>query len=201
MEDPTYGALYYHADYVNPRWKNLNHSTTIGRHIFYVPKGIGGLKGLQEAYKLQEEYKVAKSGVQSRYGKFAKAFGLTDEKGAAMLDKFFGKEVPKEELEKMREKFKIKDSKADESKSKATKGLKKQSEKSKLRDEQITKIYELSEKIHEIVGGIKSSVDGIANKLRASPAKDAPKSKKEMRKLGKKPRMYFVLSTPDIDWF
>lgn len=40
MEDPTYGALYYHADYVNPRWKNLNHSTTIGRHIFYVPKDI-----------------------------------------------------------------------------------------------------------------------------------------------------------------
>lgn len=38
MEDPTSGALYYHADYVNPRWKNLNHITTIGRHIFYVPK-------------------------------------------------------------------------------------------------------------------------------------------------------------------
>lgn len=150
-----------------------------------IKKGIGGLKGLQEAYKLQEEYKEAKSGVQSRYGKFAKAFGLADEKQAAMLDKFFGKEVPKEELEKMREKFKIKDPKADEGKSKATKGLKKQSEKSKLRDEQITKIYELSEKIHEIVGGIKSSVDGIANKLRASPAKAAPKSKKEMRKLEK----------------
>lgn len=40
MEDPTYGALFYHADYVNPKWKNLNHSTTIGRHIFYVPKQI-----------------------------------------------------------------------------------------------------------------------------------------------------------------
>lgn len=37
MEDPSYGALYYHADYVNPKWKNLNHVTTIGRHIFYVP--------------------------------------------------------------------------------------------------------------------------------------------------------------------
>lgn len=151
-----------------------------------ISKSFGGLKGVQEAYKLQEEYKVAKSGVQSRYGKFAKAFGLADEKQAAMLDKFFGKEVPKEELDKMREKFKIKDDKQGEGKSKATKGLKKQSDKSKLRDEQITKIYELSEKIHEIVGGIKSSVDGIANKLRASPAKDAPKSKKDMRKLEKK---------------
>lgn len=40
MKDPTFGALYYHADYVNPKWKNLNHSTTIGRHIFYVPKDI-----------------------------------------------------------------------------------------------------------------------------------------------------------------
>lgn len=38
IDDPTSGALFYHADYVNPRWKNLNHITTIGRHIFYVPK-------------------------------------------------------------------------------------------------------------------------------------------------------------------
>lgn len=32
--DITYGALFYHADYVNPRWK-LEKTTTIGRHIFY----------------------------------------------------------------------------------------------------------------------------------------------------------------------
>lgn len=38
IDDPTFGALYYHADYVNPKWKNLNHTTTIGRHIFYIPK-------------------------------------------------------------------------------------------------------------------------------------------------------------------
>lgn len=40
IDDPTLGALYYHADYVNPKWKNLNRITTIGRHIFYVPKDI-----------------------------------------------------------------------------------------------------------------------------------------------------------------
>lgn len=40
IDDPTLGALYYHADYVNPKWKNLNHTKTIGRHIFYVPKDI-----------------------------------------------------------------------------------------------------------------------------------------------------------------
>lgn len=34
MSDVTRGALYYHADYVNPRWK-LEKTTTIGRHIFY----------------------------------------------------------------------------------------------------------------------------------------------------------------------
>lgn len=34
MKDITSGALYYHADYVNPRWK-LKKTTTIGRHIFY----------------------------------------------------------------------------------------------------------------------------------------------------------------------
>lgn len=34
MYDFTSGALYYHADYVNPQWK-LEKTTTIGRHIFY----------------------------------------------------------------------------------------------------------------------------------------------------------------------
>ena len=34
MRDITKGALYYHADYVNPRGK-LQKTTTIGRHIFY----------------------------------------------------------------------------------------------------------------------------------------------------------------------
>lgn len=37
IEDPSKGALYYHADYVNPRWK-LDKTTIIGRHIFYKPK-------------------------------------------------------------------------------------------------------------------------------------------------------------------
>lgn len=34
MEDVTQGATYYHADYVNPRWK-LQKIDQIGRHIFY----------------------------------------------------------------------------------------------------------------------------------------------------------------------
>ena len=34
MKDPSRGALYYHADYVNPGWK-LPKNTQIGRHIFY----------------------------------------------------------------------------------------------------------------------------------------------------------------------
>ena len=34
MHDMTSGALFYHADYVNPRWK-LERTTVIGRHIFY----------------------------------------------------------------------------------------------------------------------------------------------------------------------
>jgi len=31
------GALFYHADYVNPRWNKIR-VTTIGRHIFYRPR-------------------------------------------------------------------------------------------------------------------------------------------------------------------
>ena len=34
IQDLTQGAIYYHADYVNPRWK-LEKTTKIGRHIFY----------------------------------------------------------------------------------------------------------------------------------------------------------------------
>lgn len=35
-EDNTDGAVYYHADYVNPVWnRNLTVTTVIGAHIFY----------------------------------------------------------------------------------------------------------------------------------------------------------------------
>jgi spore germination cell wall hydrolase CwlJ-like protein len=39
MNDLTKGALFYHADYVNPRWRNVQKTTKIGRHIFYEDKG------------------------------------------------------------------------------------------------------------------------------------------------------------------
>lgn len=39
LKDPTKGALFYHADYVNPRWKNVRRTVKIGRHIFYQDKG------------------------------------------------------------------------------------------------------------------------------------------------------------------
>jgi len=38
LKDVTHGALYYHADYVNPRWRNVEKTTVIGRHIFYKEK-------------------------------------------------------------------------------------------------------------------------------------------------------------------
>ncbi len=37
LEDPTGGALYYHADYVRPRWaEGMVRTRKIGRHIYYV---------------------------------------------------------------------------------------------------------------------------------------------------------------------
>lgn len=37
VQDPTYGALWYHADYVNPKWsKTLTMVTKIGQHLFYL---------------------------------------------------------------------------------------------------------------------------------------------------------------------
>ena len=38
LKDITEGALYYHADYVNPRWRGMEKTTKIGRHIFYKEK-------------------------------------------------------------------------------------------------------------------------------------------------------------------
>lgn len=35
LQDFTQGALFYHADYVNPRWMGLTKTVVIGRHIFY----------------------------------------------------------------------------------------------------------------------------------------------------------------------
>jgi N-acetylmuramoyl-L-alanine amidase len=40
LKDPTKGALFYHADYVSPGWRNMIHTTTIGRHIFYVRRDL-----------------------------------------------------------------------------------------------------------------------------------------------------------------
>jgi spore germination cell wall hydrolase CwlJ-like protein len=38
-EDPTNGALWYHADYVNPYWKDeLSVLIKIGQHVFYEKK-------------------------------------------------------------------------------------------------------------------------------------------------------------------
>ncbi len=37
LEDPTRGALWYHADHVAPRWKmDMVRQGKIGRHVFYV---------------------------------------------------------------------------------------------------------------------------------------------------------------------
>lgn len=36
IDDPSKGALFYHANYVNPEWRNLKKTKTIGKHIFYI---------------------------------------------------------------------------------------------------------------------------------------------------------------------
>jgi spore germination cell wall hydrolase CwlJ-like protein len=35
IKDPSRGALFYHADYVNPGWRNMVYLTKIGHHKFY----------------------------------------------------------------------------------------------------------------------------------------------------------------------
>jgi N-acetylmuramoyl-L-alanine amidase len=37
-QDPTQGALFYHADYVSPYWKSsMTQIGAIGQHVFYHP--------------------------------------------------------------------------------------------------------------------------------------------------------------------
>lgn len=38
LHDPTKGAIFYHANYVNPNWKKVRKTVTIGKHIFYKTK-------------------------------------------------------------------------------------------------------------------------------------------------------------------
>jgi spore germination cell wall hydrolase CwlJ-like protein len=45
-QDPTGGALWYHADYVKPQWRRTLHKgPQIGRHIFYRDKARAGRPG------------------------------------------------------------------------------------------------------------------------------------------------------------
>lgn len=41
FKDPTSGALFYHANYVNPYWSKVKIKVaTIGKHIFYFSEGL-----------------------------------------------------------------------------------------------------------------------------------------------------------------
>lgn len=35
LDEVTHNSVFYHADYVQPHWKNLQKTVQIGRHIFY----------------------------------------------------------------------------------------------------------------------------------------------------------------------
>ena len=50
VPDPTGGALWYHATYVNPDWAGrLSRSAQIGRHIFYTDIGADMAAQIQVA--------------------------------------------------------------------------------------------------------------------------------------------------------
>jgi spore germination cell wall hydrolase CwlJ-like protein len=38
MQDVTHGALFFHTKDINPAWRNVRVTTTIGNHIFYKRK-------------------------------------------------------------------------------------------------------------------------------------------------------------------
>ncbi len=139
-------------------------------------KPVGAIKGIRAAEKVQEEYQVAKTGVRSRIGKFAKVLGA-GEKEAATLEMLFGKKVPEDELKKLREKFKIKTPEEVEKEKQEAEQLKARKaeekvERGKKRDEAVFKIEKLSEQIFDLVTTVQKTIQGIANKVGAEESKD-----------------------------
>lgn len=143
-------------------------------------KPVGAFKGIRAAEKIQEEYQVAKTGVRSRIGKFAKVLGA-GEKEASTLQGLFGKKVPEEELAKLREKFKIKTPeqiKAEKEQETAEKKSAKESmkaekqEKAQKRQEQFDRIENLAERIADMVESIQQTIQGVSNKLGTEKAKN-----------------------------
>ena len=65
IHDNTDGATFYHADYVNPKWRHLNRTVKIGRHIFY---NTGEVNSNDEQIKSRTETGKASTLVFSPYG-------------------------------------------------------------------------------------------------------------------------------------
>lgn len=59
IKDNTNGALYYHADYVNPHWRHLNRTVKIGRHIFYKPGEVDGEYDAKTKFRTEGRFNVA----------------------------------------------------------------------------------------------------------------------------------------------
>ena len=153
--------------------------------------GLGKIRaagrGVDKMRELEHEYKTARTGIKSRYGGIAKAFGA-DPKTSAMLDRLFGKKVDDKELAKLREKFNL------DEKGKPKKEEKKDKDAEKRQAVQKDLIDKI-DKIFDIVKEIRSVVEGVANKLRASPSKEVPTTKKGMRKLEKESGLKYSKET------
>ena len=139
-------------------------------------KPFGALKGLDAASKVEEEYKVAKTGVRSRFGGIAKALGMSEQESKA-LDQLFGKKVPEDELKKLREKFKIKTPEQKAQEQAQVKAAKEQAkaekvERAQKRQQQLDRIEELSNKIFDLATSLQKTIQGIANKTGAEDVKD-----------------------------
>ena len=137
------------------------------------PEFLKNVRALRAKEKVQEEYKTIKSGVKSRGEGIFRALGLGDAE-AKLLGKVFGKKLTKEEKEAGEKKFKI---------GEKTQAQKSQDKKEKITADRLKKVFENTKKTLDILYSLRSTIEGIANKLRASPAKEAPKSKKDMRKM------------------
>lgn len=134
------------------------------------PEILRRLKAIEAERKVKQEYVQVKSGVKGRAGDIiARALGL-DEKETKLARQIFSKRMSKEEREAGEKRFKV-GQPSERAKAEASSKVAADKRTKKVL-ELNEKIFQINQKIFDVLNTVRLSVEGIANKLKASPAKE-----------------------------
>lgn len=125
--------------------------------------GSGIMESLKQADLVKEEINIAKTGVKKRYTGIMKLLGA-DSRVADAFGTMFGKKISKDEQEALKKKYGMVEKK-DNSAAKAKKEAAAIKELTK-------KTFDLLSQMHSMLNGVRLTVLGIANKIKARAAKE-----------------------------